>query len=130
MAEAILKSEQLPQVEVRSAGIYAIDGQAASRFAREVLEEEQIYQQHRSKQLAAEDVQWATHILTMTESHATTIRSIFPEHRNKIFTLKEFVGMKGQSNDVLDPYGGSKNDYYNTFNELKSLLDFYVNKIK
>ncbi len=129
MAEAILKNKGIPQLEVRSAGVYAVNGQAASHFAREVLAEANIHHQHQSKQISFEDVEWATHILTMTESHATAIRSFFPEYGDKVFTLKEFVGANIQGKDVLDPYGGSKVDYYNTFEELKGLIDSLENKI-
>ena len=130
MAEAILKNKGIPQLEVKSAGIYAADGQAASHYAREVLAEANIRHQHQSKQVSSEDVEWATHILTMTESHATAIRGFFPEYSDKVFTLKEFVGASTQGKDVLDPYGGSKVDYYNTFVELKNLIDSFANKIK
>lgn len=130
MAEAILRSKGIPQLEVRSAGIYAANGQAASQFAREVLAEEDIRHQHQSKQISSEDVEWATYILTMTESHAEAIQNFFPEYSNKVSTLKEFVGASGQSNDVLDPYGGSKMDYRKTFMELENLVDSFVRKIK
>ena len=130
MAEAILKNKGIPQLEVRSAGVYAANGQAASRFAREVLVEAGIHNQHQSKQISSEDVIWATHILTMTESHAIAIRNFSPENSDKVYTLKEFVGASSQGKDVLDPYGGSKVDYYNTFVELKNLIDSFVNKIK
>lgn len=130
MAEAILKSKGIPQLEVKSAGVYASDGQAASRFAREVLEDAHIPYQHQSKQISSEDVEWATHILTMTESHAAAIRNFFPEYSNKVSTLKEFVGASNQGKDVLDPYGGSKMDYFKTFMELENLIDSFVNKIK
>lgn len=130
MAEAILKSKAIPGLEVRSAGVYAATGQSASRFAQEVLSDAAIHHEHQSKQISSEEIEWATHILTMTESHATAIRNYFPESVGKVFTLKEFAEEGSSGKDVLDPYGGSKVDYYNTFIELKNLIDSFVNKLK
>ncbi|MBD3107097.1 low molecular weight protein arginine phosphatase [Bacillus sp. AGMB 02131] len=130
MAEAILKSKGIPGLEVRSAGVYAATGQSASRFAQEVLSDAAIQHEHQSKQISSEEIEWATHILTMTESHAAAIRNYFPESVEKVFTLKEFAEEDGSGKDVLDPYGGSKADYYNTFIELKNLIDSFVNKLK
>lgn len=130
MAEAILKNKGIPDIEVKSAGVYAVNGQRASRFAQEVLADAVIHQEHQSKQISAEDVEWATHILTMTESHAAAIRNFFPEYSDKVYTLKEFAGAGRSGKDVLDPYGGSKADYYNTFIELKGLIDSFENKLR
>ena len=128
MAEAILKNKGIPQLEVKSAGIYAADGQAASHYAREVLAEANIRHQHQSKQVSSEDVEWATHILTMTRSHAAIIKDLYPDESGKVYTLKEFLnGEEGY--DVVDPYGGTKWHYEQTFNELSDLIAALRNKL-
>ncbi|OLG02986.1 Low molecular weight protein tyrosine phosphatase [Bacillus paralicheniformis] len=40
--------------------------------------------------------------------------------RDKIYTLKEYV--KGESGDIIDPFGGSLSDYQKTRDELEQLL--------
>jgi protein arginine phosphatase len=116
MAEAILRSKQWPNVEVRSAGVYAMDGLEASKHAQTVLSENGIDHEHCSRLLTGQDVDWATYILTMTAAHREAILHNFPQASGKTFTLKEFAGDGEQ--DVFDPYGGNKDVYRETFQDL------------
>jgi protein arginine phosphatase len=127
MAEAILRSKQLPDVEVRSAGVYAMDGMQASKHAQTVLSENGIDHEHCSKLLTGQDVDWATYILTMTGAHRDTIVQNFPLASGKTFTLKEFAG-DGQM-DVLDPYGGSKDVYQDTYHDLVASINKIIEKL-
>lgn len=126
MAEAIMTAQQLPGVEVRSAGIFA--GEAPmSDHAHTVLDAEGIAFHHLSKPLNREDMQWATLILTMTESHKSILMSAYPEKSDHIFTLKEFAADSG--GDVQDPYGGSLSDYRQTYEELDKLIRRLTEKL-
>lgn len=127
MAEAILKSKQLPNVEVRSAGVYAMDGLAASANAQAVLSDNSVDHQHSSKLLDTQDVAWATHIITMTAAHKAAIRENFPDSNLKTFTLMEFAG-EG-SRDVFDPYGGDKDVYRQTYHELEQAIRKIIEKL-
>ncbi|CEG21931.1 Low molecular weight protein-tyrosine-phosphatase YwlE [Planococcus massiliensis] len=126
MAEAILTAKQLPGVEVRSAGIFAGESPMSSH-AQTVLGDQGIDFAHTSKQLMPEDMEWATLILTMTESHRTFLLQNFPEYATKIYTLKEFAN--GSAADVSDPYGGSLSTYQSTFNELHGLINQVAGKL-
>jgi protein arginine phosphatase len=127
MAEAILKSKQWPNVEVRSAGVYAMDGMQASKHAQTVLSENGIAHNHCSKLLTGQDVDWATYIFTMTAAHREAILHHFPQASGKTYTLKEFVGDGGQ--DVVDPYGGNKDVYRETFHDLVASIDKIIEKL-
>lgn len=128
MAEAILKNMQLTNVEVRSAGVYAMDGLEASEHAKSVLKENDIHQQHCSKYLSQEDVDWATYILTMTASHKAAVLQNFPSANGKTFTLKGFAG-EGEE-DVVDPYGGNLEIYRNTYKDLVKMVDKLSKKLR
>ncbi|MEK5521296.1 low molecular weight phosphatase family protein [Heyndrickxia sporothermodurans] len=130
MAEAILKNKKLQNISVKSAGIFAVDGHNASQQAMVVLEENNIEHSHTSKMLTEEDIQWATLILTMTESHKSSIIESYPFAKEKTFTLKEFVNGKGDNIDVGDPFGGSVEMYRTTFLELSDLIEKAIEKIK
>lgn len=129
MAEAILRDRGLKSVEVRSAGVYAMDGQAASAHAQSVLRENEIAQEHRSSLLTAQQVEWATHILSMTESHKHAIVRQFPEAEVKTFTLKEFAGIQ-LGRDVLDPYGGPIEIYRETFREINDSIEKMLERLE
>lgn len=126
MAEAILTAKQLPDVQVRSAGIFA--GESSLSFhAQTVLDDQGISFEHTSKQLLPEDMDWSTLVLTMTESHQKILIQNFPEYATKIYTLKEFAN--GSAADVSDPYGGSLSTYQSTFNELHGLINQVAEKL-
>ncbi|WP_144479149.1 low molecular weight protein arginine phosphatase [Cytobacillus oceanisediminis] len=129
MAEAILKSKQLPGIEVKSAGVYAPNGEDASVNAKIVLEENEISHVHRSSTLTKEMIDWATVVLTMTGSHKGLILSQYPDAAEKTFTLKEFAEESG-SQDVADPYGGDEQIYRKAFQEIQKSIERIIDKIR
>jgi protein arginine phosphatase len=129
MAEAILRDQQIDDITVKSAGIFAAEGNNASAHAIKVLEENQINHSHRSRMLGKEDILWADYVFTMTEGHKTLLMDHYPFGADKIFTLKEFVYETKEDMDVIDPYGGSMEVYQETFYELKRLVEGLLEKI-
>ncbi|GKU83678.1 low molecular weight protein arginine phosphatase [Niallia sp. NCCP-28] len=129
MAEAILKAKKIKNVEVKSAGVFAIDGEEASYQAQEVLAEKNIGYFHRSALLTNELIDWATYVLTMTVGHKSTILAQYPSSIRKTFTLKEFA-FENIEGDVLDPFGGSVEQYKRTFEELDLLIQSMMDKLE
>ena len=130
MAEAILRHYNAPDIEVKSAGVYAYGGQAASENAVRVLDKHKITHNHASSPLLKEDIEWATYILTMTESHKQLIASNYPQAIEKTFTIKEFIDSEHADRDISDPFGGNEQIYEETFNELSHWIQKLVEKIK
>ncbi|KOY83932.1 low molecular weight protein arginine phosphatase [Lysinibacillus sp. FSL H8-0500] len=129
MAEVILQHKQLDNLEVRSAGIYAMPNAQMSPYAQQVLEEAQMPHQHLATQLSKDVIEWADLILTMTITHKDTIIFNYPEAEHKVFTLKEYTD-EGSLENIVDPYGGNKPLYEATFEELKALIDQLVQKLE
>ncbi|MCA1320299.1 low molecular weight protein arginine phosphatase [Bacillus tianshenii] len=126
MAEAILASKKLKDVQVRSAGVFAMPGSLASYQAQEVLKEKGIPSSHASSMVTEKSIDWADYILTMTTQHRVLVEERFPKALGKTFSLKEFVGKDGE---VSDPFGGSVHTYRNTFEELQDLIELVIKKI-
>lgn len=126
MAEALLKSKNNDKFAVKSAGVFAQNGAKASKYASEVLAEKGIIHDHKSTTLTSELVDWATYILTMTNGHKALVISQYPNSSEKTYTLKEFVN--GKNGDISDPFGGSKEIYQMTLQELEELIDALVKK--
>ena len=122
MAEAILKNKSLPNVNVKSAGIYALEGGEMSENAKAVLMQENIHHQHVSRQINKQDIEWADLILTMTSAHKEMVLRTYAEAKNKTYTLKEYV-TPYSSQDVFDPFGGDLQTYKQTFQELNRLIE-------
>ncbi|WP_148347794.1 low molecular weight protein arginine phosphatase [Bacillus rubiinfantis] len=128
MAAAILKHKNIDGIEVKSAGIFAANGTDASAHAKQVLEENEISYAHSSQLLTDAEINWADLILTMTLSHKRSIQQHYLHASDKVLTLKEFCGVPGGL-DVIDPYGGSLEQYQSTFHELEALIDKAIQKI-
>lgn len=120
------------KIEVRSAGVAAITGASMSQHAESVLRDKGIADAFTSTQLHSELVEWADLILTLTKSHKQHIQHAFPKSSDKAYTLKEYVGNEQgltASYDISDPYGGSRDDYDRTAEEIATALDKLADKL-
>ncbi|MFG3612842.1 low molecular weight protein arginine phosphatase [Rummeliibacillus sp. G93] len=127
MAAAILKSRNLPGVEVKSAGIYAMPGQPMSANAQAALQKHHIDHDHISQPVNIEELQSSHLILTMTGGHKEALLQVYPQMADKTFTLKEYV--LDRDEDVIDPFGGDLDTYLTTFEELNNLIDVLEKKL-
>lgn len=128
MAEAILRSKKIENVKVRSAGISAFDGIPISENAKTLIENADMPYTETSSMVTVENVDWADYILTMTDAHKQMLFHLFPQARQKIYTLKGFIGPDIDEN-VQDPYGGNLETYRQTFEELSGLMDDLERKL-
>lgn len=129
MAAAILKNKNIEHLQIKSAGVFAMDGAPMSANAQAVLSEMEMDFTHSSKLFSQEDVEWADVILTMTAAHKQMILQMYPEASTKTFTLTEFIEQP-QLGDVVDPFGGTILDYKNTFNQLNQYIDEATNRLR
>lgn len=129
MAEAILKAKNYENINVRSAGIYAYEGNEMSRNSQEILLQKNIFQPHLSSQFTKSDAQWADLILTMTMAHKEMVISLVEEAAHKTFTLKEYVAM-GNGTDIQDPFGGNLQLYEETYDQLNEAINKLEIKLK
>jgi protein-tyrosine phosphatase len=147
MAEGLLKASLEDYADLKgkycvsSAGIYAYDGDYASNNAISVLRNQWNIDisTHRSRLLNKNLVDDASIILTMTRNHKEAILSRFPEVKEKVYTLKEFVSDKKPNReieaynfslDITDPYGMSDNVYKRCAEEIKSAVDKLIQLLK
>ncbi|MUG67532.1 low molecular weight protein arginine phosphatase [Paenibacillus campinasensis] len=94
MAEGLLRKlakQRGIELEVRSAGVAAVEGMPISRHAESVLKDQDIHDQFYSKPLTGELVNWADLVLTLTQSHKQYAIRQFPDAADKTYTLKEYV---------------------------------------
>ena len=109
----------LGSVQVGSAGLCAVDGEPASRQARDVAREWGLdLEAHRSRRASRELLAGARLILTMTADHKRRVLETAPETAGRVFTLGEYAGMPG---DVEDPFGLDLERYRSTARQLETL---------
>src|SRR5712675_2084793 len=132
MAEGIFRHVMKGRrdIQVMSAGIGAMDGQAPSTYAVQAVKELGIdISRQRSRMLTAELVQGADYIFGMTHSHVDTVHLLFPRAAEKTFLVREFdETLDIFEKDISDPIGGSYEVYVNCRDQIEqgiaSLLRF------
>ena len=119
MAEAIFK-DIAGNVEVSSAGTFALDGEMASYNAIEVCKSHGLdLSGHRSPPIEDSDIEEMDLVLTATVRHRDYLKEEYPNL--KICTIKECAGYENL--DIADPYGYNLNVYENCFLEIKEALE-------
>ena len=109
------------QIEVRSAGVFALEGRPASEPGVEVLAERGVdISDHRGHTVSAEDMTEADLVLVMEEGHRRSLFYSYPNLLGKVFLLSE---MAGEYSDVRDPYRQPKEAYEACVRKLDRFLD-------
>ncbi len=125
VVEAVLRdrlaAKGLPDWRVQSAGTWAQNGQAASRYSREILAERGLdISGHTSQVITKELLQGADLVLCLETGHAEALRAEFPHHAGKIFLLTEMVGHRYS---ISDPYGGPRFAYERMIDDVTQLVE-------
>jgi len=122
-----IASEKEISLEVISAGVFANAGHKASKEALHVSLEKGIdLSKHSTKLISQEIVEDADIVLTMTTKHKELLISIFPELKDKIFTLKEYNGKKVTDHNITNPMGGDLEGYRKCANEIECELELFA----
>ncbi len=129
MAEAILRS-LLPQelsgvVNVSSAGIAAYPGMPATTLAVQMCAEGGVdLKGHRSTALTPALVRASDLILGMEPHHVEHARGLAPEAAERIHLVTErgLAPSQASTEGVVDPMGGTADQYRDTFNRIRSHL--------
>lgn len=129
IAEAIFRQKiGKKSIEVRSAGMHAFDGDPISPKAETILTEHGINYSQKSQRLNLELLEWADLILTMTRRQKYMIMARYTGFPDKIYTIKEFVGME-DLNDISNPFGKDLNSYRYFAWEIEQLLNLLYEKL-
>jgi protein-tyrosine phosphatase len=130
MAEAIFNNLcTLDNTSAISAGLSPVRGSRTSKHSAVLVKENYNVDigEREAVQLTKEMLDNSDLVLTMTSYMRSLLLSNFPNMKNKIYSLNEYVGMKG---DIADPFGGDKAIYAKTFNELRNSILLLFVKLK
>ncbi len=109
------------EYEIISAGLYTVDGLPAASEALKAMSLEGIdISSHRSQQVNKDLIWQVDLVLTMTRAQCRESWERFPEKKDKIFSIGEFIGDK--SKDIKDPFGRGEEAYIESCQELKVVL--------
>ncbi|WP_422485114.1 low molecular weight protein arginine phosphatase [Gudongella sp. DL1XJH-153] len=130
MAESILRDEAKKKnkdIEVSSAGIFAIDGDRASEEARKAMKSRGGLSNHKSRFLSKELMDWADLILVMTRSHKRNLLTRYPQMNDKVYLLYDYAS--GEDIDVDDPFGGPAEVYEVVRSQLEEAIEKILDRM-
>ena len=116
LAEMLLKNElkknEVSGIQVSSAGTGAFPGLPADdEMVRFLLDKNIPADDHRSRRLTGDNVNWADAILVMENIHVDFITESWPGAQNKIQKLGKYIALDRSEDDIPDPYGKSTYHY-------------------
>lgn len=127
MAMAIMKSKKLEfPLEIVTRGIVVLFPEPLNQKAEAIMIANNVNaEEFLSQQITEEDFTEDTLVLTMEEQQK---QKIFDEYENQqnVYMLTEYVG---ESGDILNPYGGSLQDYGMCYEQLEYLIEKLVKKM-
>lgn len=117
MAEVLFRhalaaeDDPMQTIQVASAGVSAIDGQAASANSVEAMRKVGVLlSDHRSRHLTQAMVSNALAVFCMTESHHDIIRLQYRQQPARLHLMREFMPDTRES-EIPDPFGGNLRTY-------------------
>lgn len=115
-----------------SAGTAALADMPANEKAIASLAAEGVdLRSHRATPLGGMNLADAALILTMTRHHKDEVVARHPEVADRVFTLGEYAGDPfGSDWEVEDPIGGDQQVYDRCRNDLRSVLERVIDRLK
>ena len=139
MAEALLKKKVedlgLKNINVYSCGVYAENGDTPTWEAKSVMFDEYgiDMSEHRATNIYNSKIKEMDLILCATMSHKYAIIDIYPELKEKVFTMKEYVNYNKEYHDKLnikDPWGYDMETYRSCVAEIEECVNLLLEKLK
>lgn len=137
MAEWMMKDKlnknNINNIEIFSSGIYAQNGDTPTYEAIETMRENNIdLKQHRATNTTNSNINEMDLIFGMTQSHKNELAYLYPNLKDKIFTLKEYVNYNKEGHNsinIKDPWGFDIETYRSCAAEIAECLDLLIKRL-
>lgn len=128
-----IQEKNIKDINVYSCGIYAQTGDGPTYEAINVMEKYGIdLKKHRATNIRYSNIEEMDLILCATNSHKIAVLDLYPNLKEKVFTLKEYVDYNKESHkkvDLDDPWGYGETTYRHCAGEIDECLDLLLNKL-
>ena len=123
-----LLEKNIEGINVESAGISVLSGMPPAFEAINVMKKAGIdLCKEKSKPVTKNLLDKSDIVLTMEDMHKSEILEKFPDTKDKIFLLSEYVSNGNSTREISDPMGQSFNFYEKTFEEIKKYIEKLAN---
>ncbi|MDO4282171.1 MAG: low molecular weight protein arginine phosphatase [Clostridia bacterium] len=114
---------------IDSCGIYANNGEKSTSHAITVMEKYGVSLQcHRATNIYDVNIKDYDLIICMTLQHKQAILYIFPDIKEKVYTLKEYINQNTSDIDTKDPWGYGLDEYERCAEEIVHYVDKLLEK--
>ncbi len=132
MAHAMLEKkikEINKDIEVYSCGIFAENGDVSTNEAVQTMKEYDIdLKKHKATNIQNSNIKDMDIILCATTAHKNNVINMYPELKEKIFTMKEYAGYDNNDLDIKDPWGYGIDVYKRCSKEIEECINKYIKK--
>jgi protein-tyrosine-phosphatase len=133
MAQAMLEkkvNDKHKSIVVYSCGIFAETGDFPTYNAIEAMEEYKIdLTKHKATNIRDSEIKDMDLILCATMSHKLNVLNMYPELKEKIYTIKEYADFPENDLDIKDPWGYDIEIYRFCASEIDKCLDIIIEKL-
>ena len=133
MAEAILRKtaeEKDKNIKAYSCGIFAENGAYPTREAIGTMKEYDIdLTEHRATNIRESNIKDMDIILCATIAHKNNVINMYPDLKDKIYTIKEYAGYPENNWDIKDPWGTGLETYRRCAGEIEDCIKKIMEKI-
>ncbi len=84
---------------------------------------------HRSTNITESNILEMDLILCATMSHKISVIHMYPELKEKVYTMKEYAEEIDESYDIKDPWGYNLDTFLSCAEEIKRCINKTINKI-
>ncbi len=133
MAHAMLakkSKEQNKNIEVYSCGVYAENGDIPTYEGTQTMKDYGIdLSTHRATNIRNSNIKDMDVILCATKSHKDIVLSMYPNLKDKVFTMKEYAGYPKDDLDIKDPWGYGIDVYKKCAKEIEDCINKMLIKL-
>lgn len=132
MLEQRLQELGKNDLEVYSCGIYAENGDGSTYNAIEAMKAYHVdLSMHRATNIQESGIEEMDLILCASLAHKYSIQQMYPKLKDKVFTIKEYVGYKQNDGDmdIMDPWGYDSHIYQSCAEEISICIEMLLEKL-
>lgn len=127
MAHALLAKrakEKNKDIEVYSCGVYAQNGDIPTYEGIQTMKDYGIdLSTHRATNIRNSNIKDMDVILCATKSHKDIVIAMYPDLKDKVFTMKEYAGYPKDDLDIKDPWGYGLDVYKKCAKEIEDCIN-------
>lgn len=121
--------EENKDIKVYSCGVFAENGDVPTYEGIDVMREYGIdLSNHRATNIRNSNIKDMDVILCATSSHKNNVISMYPELKEKVYTMKEYAGYDKNDIDIKDPWGYGIETYRMCAAEIENCINKYLKK--